>query len=398
MSEKGLLAINPIKFVNMYYTGFMGKDRLKIDYKLTKLLTQNVLYSAYHNVKSISEIADSIGVNINLIREEIEYLEDNGFMEKVADEKYQTNIFISDFSKEVCEKRHSIYSKYATIICDTYIPMIIKEAWNIFQNAVKDSIEKNHEPCIITPQKDLNVLLWSVITFALCKKFQNPEYNESIIKHFVKRCDDSENIYFASIKNDYDLSYDEAQYESNGEMDIAFGPDDVYNLSVWLYNTNFDSRKENFGQILLHKYSFLYDYITGRVLYNNDNHDRFDELLTSGLLLSQKPDNSTQNTPLFNLNTIVSTISKDDFLAILPNVPDEILGLNKKLSEEIYEISKSQYPSHKQDLCYEICRNCIESNDIKTRILGSLLTNGILKPLNDIQKKTVNTIMFCENL
>ena len=221
--------------------------------------------------------------------------------------------------------------------------------------------------------------MWSMTTLACCKKFDNPEINEAIKDYFVKRNDDGENIVFTSLKRSFDLSYDEEIYKTFGELDIAFGPRDLYPMSVWLYNSYYDNRKANFGQVSMQTYTHLYDYIMGRMT-NVEPIAQIDSFMKE-----------KQNT---HINMIVSTISMDDLLAIFPPVTDELKALNHELSEKVYNITKSCYPPHMQDLCYALHKNSISSHNMITRIIEQLLKRGLLKPLNDAQKDNVNSIMF----
>ena len=90
----GELGIQPIRLCNMGHNGHAGALGDTEDF-LKNSLTQNIAYCAYHEPKAINEIAEELGVNPIFISDEVEYLEEYGFMDKLANKKYRTNILIS---------------------------------------------------------------------------------------------------------------------------------------------------------------------------------------------------------------------------------------------------------------------------------------------------------------
>ena len=69
MLNKGMLAINPIKFSAITYLGYPSIDFLSISLNLSKLITQNTLYAAFYEPKSIIEISDILGISKDTISE-----------------------------------------------------------------------------------------------------------------------------------------------------------------------------------------------------------------------------------------------------------------------------------------------------------------------------------------
>ena len=91
---------------------------------------------------------------------------------------------------------------------------------------------------------------------------------------------------------------------------------------------------------------------------------------------------------------IVSKISIEELHDLHPPLPDELFELNKKLSEKIYDITKNYYPAHIKKIAKFATQYSISSNEMKIEVLNHLLEVGVLKPLTDVQKKTVNMILF----
>ncbi|MCL2421940.1 MAG: RNA polymerase sigma factor, partial [Defluviitaleaceae bacterium] len=91
MNEKqhANLHLSPIRLTHMGSSGnpMPGKGT---DFYLSKLIAQNIAYAAYWQPKTISEIAEAIGVPAAFIEDEVAYLEAHSFLDKLAGGKYQT--------------------------------------------------------------------------------------------------------------------------------------------------------------------------------------------------------------------------------------------------------------------------------------------------------------------
>ena len=95
---------------------------------------------------------------------------------------------------------------------------------------------------------------------------------------------------------------------------------------------------------------------------------------------------------------IVCAASKEEFIAALPEMPEELKELSEQFDDEIYRIEKTLFPAHIQDLVRAWTTNSFARNGIKTHVLEQLFAEGALKPLTDAQKRSVSTIMFCDAL
>ena len=392
MYEDGIYAMEPIRFTNIDYIGQIGRDWIFTEYNLSKVITQNILYAAYHSAKTIDEIADLLGVHESLIVEEVNFLEETGFMIRKEDEKYLTTVLISDFSKEVYEERHEIFTKYAKVVCDKYIPLLLDVA-SAFMRSMSSQAQSPLSTNIYVPQNDPNFLLWSLISFACSHKLTLPELKENISKHCIKRIDGGENIVYTSIEKEHFSDHNEAIYKTFGEETIAINIREILPLQIWQYNTYYDSRKIDWSRALREDLVNLFRFVKGKISYDPANVNVFDVMFKKGYLAS-KDTKSTPNKGVY-VNMIIANMTKDELINLLPPMPDEFIALNKELGDEIYKISKSQYPPHTHDLFHSLCQNDISCNEMKTRILEKSLKMGILKPLSEKQKKTVNMIMFC---
>ena len=128
MSDSHNLALNPIKFVNIEYPHtILSENWVKTHYFLSQLSTQNILYSTFHEAKNITEISKSLNIPADFVADEIHYLETNGFLDKTNRDKYLSNILIHDLSKEILEERHKILNRYAKIVLEKYVPILLDQ-------------------------------------------------------------------------------------------------------------------------------------------------------------------------------------------------------------------------------------------------------------------------------
>jgi len=182
------------------------------------------------------------------------------------------------------------------------------------------------------------------------------------------------------------------QFESYGQMYFLLNHDLNDYFSLWRFNSSIDTRKKDWGQTLVHAFLYLHEYLRDKIKNDLVNAGKFEVLINEGVIVLPED----QVIPVINM--LVSTVFMDDLLNLFPNIPNEFKELNARLSSEIYNICESQYPKHKQELYYDFCKNSISNGALIMQILEILLTNGILKPLTESQKKTVNMIFFCDRI
>ena len=141
---------------------------------------------------------------------------------------------------------------------------------------------------------------------------------------------------------------------------------------------------------LTEDYEWLYEYICGKITKEPAHADKFKRLFDKGYLVT-KGDSEY-------VNMIVCATSNEEFIAALPEMPEEFKALSEEFDEEMHKIEKTQFPAHVQALVRAWTTNSLARNTVKTRVLELLVADCTLKPLTDAQKHSVNTIMFCDTL
>ena len=380
MRESVSLGMAPVKLINMGHSGNPGPENKDTRYYLQKLISQNIAYAAYHEPKTISQIAAELGIPAAFVEDEVFYLEENGFINKTAANKYLTNVRIIKSSKDSLEKNHEIYMKYAKIIADKYIPLVF--------DAMKDWQTKG----IYTPFNDFNFLMWSIITFALGQKLYIDVPHIDISKYYIKPKTGGDFIAYASIENDFhwdELSFDNAKYGVCGDMSRCGSDGDLYSIYAWQLNTYYDDREGNWINNKYTDYYWLYEHMTG-IINKNEHVEKYSRLFEKGYIIDKNEKEY--------VNMVVTTIKEPDFRDLLPDLTDELKETAREIDAEMQKTGFSDIPAHMHDLVKAHQQNCLANPGVRTRVLEILFNNGILIPLTAEQKHSVNTILFSDRL
>lgn len=371
MRTVGNLGVNPIKFNNMGHDGQPGKKGDTEDF-LRKIITQNIAYAAYHEPVTINKIAEELGICPMFVEDEVNELEEYGFMDKLPGGKYQTNILILDSSDSKWEAVHSLYKKYADILVEEYFLQFFD---------MKEELDKVK---IYYPNNDFNLLLWSVIPYAMTKlrfsELEKISYDEVT----TLRKDGGNYIAVASIDKEIEKS-DNFDYKFCGDM---YRGSEELALYGWQVNTTWSNREFDWRDNLTNDYIWLYHFVNGDVVENNVNIDIFRRLIDKGYLV--KEDNGYKVNVIYCENKKIT----DKFNEIIPSPSEKIIKIGSELDKASYEIEKFGQPLHIHKIIRYKCQNRLTS--LKTYVLKNLVDRGLLKEPNAEEAKGISTILFKE--
>jgi len=371
------LALKPIKFNSIGHDGNPGNN--PPENFLSKRIAQNIVYAAYHESRTITEIAELIGTPAAFVEDEIACLEDNGFMEKQPGGKYLTTVCIHEGqTPEITNELHEVYMQHAKILCEKYVPQVI------------DAVNAFPADKVYSPKGDINFLMWSAITHACGTKLwvndnDSSYYNSRLL---IKRPDGGEYIAHVSIDDTFDwkkLNHDSSKYSACGSMNRW---SEKYSLFAWQLDTIYDSRTGYWKDNLTCDYEYLYEYITGKLSKDIAHLSKFTRLLEKGYLI---PEGQTEY-----VNIAVAALSTDEFANLLPEIPNELKAASEELDDKVFDIKKQLYPAHMQEIIRMNNSNILAQNGIRMRVLELLFADGVLQPLTNEQKRSVNTILFCD--
>ncbi|WP_312102681.1 sigma-70 family RNA polymerase sigma factor [Lachnoclostridium sp.] len=382
--NSGELGIKPVSFCNMGHNGWAGDKGDTSDFLNTKL-RQNIAYSAYFDAKTVSEIATELGVSPVFIEDEVDILEEYGFLDKLSGNKYLTNIKIDNVPLIAFDEIINLQKEISKIICDEYVPLLESKFINY------------HELGIYIPENDFGYLLWSLVPMSLGGQFWDKAFSDSCLlegTHYrVKRKDGGDFIAHASIAdNEKDLNIN-AHFISSGDMTRGSMQ---YPVASWQLSSDFDLREFGWRDNLTSDFESLYLFMIGKMDKNEATLDKFRRLYDRGLIIN--------NNGKDEINVVVVNVHRDDnnkvngwsndLFSLLPAYPDNMIRKVKEKTHLIYEIEKKYYPKHMHKLV-EYYAN-LDIN--KIMVLDELVERGVLKPLTEAQKKGVMTVIFSDTL
>ncbi|MBE6889764.1 MAG: RNA polymerase sigma factor [Ruminococcaceae bacterium] len=364
----GTLGTQPIRFISM---GLGGTDGEKGDTStfLAKTITQNIAYAAYHQPRTINEIAEELGINPIFVEEEVAVLEEYGFMDKLPSGRYRTNIQIYIPNKE----SYDIY-KTAT---EKYVPLFAEKYFIPALNGITEIPE-----WISVPDNDLNLYKWSLI-LPMSDKLSTLPCGDGGFS--VKRPDGGDYIAFATLDVKPDWEYDSAEerkYLSCGPMwrnEIA----DKKWWKSWQFNSYWSDRKLDWHDCNNRDFDKLYFFLRGELPDNAANIESYQQLLDKGYLLKKDGE--------YKLN-IIACESDKRWWEHIPERPEDIKALCEECAAEITKAELIGQPEHMHAQIKFLYRNA--AANVHTRMMKYLIENGVLKEPTPEQKKGLCTILF----
>ena len=367
------LGIEPIRLCNMGHSGTVGTMGDTSDF-LKKSLTQNIAYCAYHEPKTINEIAEELGVNPIFVQDEVEYLEEYGFMDKLANGKYRTNILIFLPTDEKVKAEDELALKYANIFTKEYFAPVLSEI-----NKIPD--------WLTVPDNDINLLKWSLIPFMSITLRTADTSNKEFS---VKRKDGGDYIAVASLERELHIEPD--VYDFYGEMwrsdcvnpNVPFSWENrPSQWKSWQLGTHWDNRVPDWRDNKNDDFVKLYSYLCGELKYDELNISSYQRLLDKGYLIKNDKD--------FKVNIILSYSMKKWYDFITP-ANKGLIELSKEYEQEMNKIDLPDQPQFMHKLIKYFNQNYACS--LHTRAMKQLLDMGILKEPNEKQRNGLCTVMF----
>lgn len=380
MREKGRLGIEPITLGikgNMGTPGTLGDTNAFINSKLR----ENIVYAAYFESKTKLEIAEELGVSPVFIEDEVDYLEEYGFLDLMPGQKYRTNVFIEDIPYDVLLKTREIEAEIAKLVCDEYVSEVL---------AYLENCDRSQ---FYIPNDDWNFFLWSMVPMMVFQiGYGDMPWDRMRKKNYlVKRRDGGDYVALASV-------YREENYDAVAKHEMFCGPmfrgcEDV-TVGSWSLSTEYDDREFGWADNLDSDYSSLYRFMRGELPKTEGTLDRYVRLYDRGLLVNVDGKDE--------VNVIVQKVNMDIEEHILEVINKKSLPASDTFKKKLHALiqkrvamEKQYFPQHMHEML-EIYRTVGGINKIK--VIDELLERGILKPLTERQKKGVMVILYTDFL
>lgn len=265
----GNLGINPIRMTSLGHSGSPGNKGDTADF-LATTIRQNIAFSAYHKPLTVNEIAEELGISPVFSEDEVETLEEYGFMDQLPGGKYRTNMYIEDPSQAKSEALHRLFEEYADIAVEHYFKTFFSMA-EVFQ-----------ETGVYIPGGDVNLLLWSLIPYA-GKQLSFKELDRVSHKEVsVSRKDGGHYAAYATIDREFDVSFDRTLYYFCGDMNRD---SDELALKAWQIDTWWCGRQGGWRDNLSSDFISLMHVINGDLPQNHANIDAYRRLFDKHYML-----------------------------------------------------------------------------------------------------------------
>ncbi|WP_135556971.1 sigma-70 family RNA polymerase sigma factor [Paenibacillus cymbidii] len=368
----GNLGINPIRLSGLGHSGSAGNKGDTSDF-LATAIRQNIAFSAYHKPRTVKEMAEELGVSPVFIEDEVEVLEEYGFLDQLPGGKYRTNMFIKDPSPAESEALHRLFESYAGIAVEHYFKALFSMA------------EVFRETGVYIPGDDINLLLWSLIPYAGKRLSFKELVKVSHQEVSVSRKDGGHYVAYATIDKAFDVSFDRNLYYVCGDMSRD---SDEPAMTAWQIDTCWCGRQNGWRDNLSSDFISLMHVIQGDLPQNHPNLDAYRRLFDKQYLLR------TEAGLEVNIVYCKDKQTGERLHAAIPQPSERIREAAAALDQEVYRLHLDGQPEHAHKYVRYWSQNSMASGFMRAYVLKHLVDRGMLTVPEPHRQKGISTIMF----
>jgi len=372
----GKLGIKPIEAIGFCHGGNPGNNEGP-DYYLGNKTNLNIVYSVYHSPKTLTEIAEELGVTPVYIEDAVKELEDNGFLVKLAGNRYTTYVMFNPetYSLEREDKRLQKQMEAAELLASEYVPLVRKAIAN-----VED---------IYIPSGNRELFEAAAIFYAI-ENYCNVAIEVDLSKYYIKTLAGGNFVAYITIPAtqsdpDYVPARNYPTYLYCGDMNRW--SEKYPTVYSWSCDTRYSSRKGSWKNNLVVDYEFLYEFMTGQIDDTLANKEKFDRLRERGYLTKDK-----------KVGIMVMRGDAEAFFSSLPSLSDELKQTFADYALEQATLAAKDYPPQMRDLVIGRDVRGFVGGAVAIMVMDILYGNGTFRPLTKQEKVTSNLIMFCDRL
>ncbi len=375
----GKLGMKPIEAKSFGHGGNPGKNGGP-EYYLGNKLNLNIVYSVYHTPKTMTEIAEELGVTPVYIEDTVKELEANGFLVKQQGNRYTTyvNFNPETYSLEQKDKRLQKQLEIAEILVHEYVPQVRAAIAE-----VKD---------IYIPGGNRELFEAACIFYAICNKCPI-SLNKDLSPYRIKTLDGGDFIAYVTIP----ATQSDPDYTSPTTYPSYWSCGDMYRWSEKypsVYSWSIDSRycsrhkvKEAWKNNLVSDYEYLYEFMSGDIEDSYANKEKFERLRGRGYLTKDN-----------KVNIMIVHGEADKFFSTLPVLDEKIKKIFADDALEEAMLVAKDYPLQMRDLVVATSVGKLIHKEVALMVMDILYENGTFRPLTEEEKVTSNLLMFCDRL
>ncbi len=371
----GMLGIKPVEAARFGHGGDpTGGDPEEF---LKDSLNLNIVYSVYESPKTKEEIAQELGMTLTFIEERVQMLEGNGFLVRLAKKRYTTYVWFQPEIKNA-ELEDRILKKKLYIarrLVEDYVPKVRKAA-----SEVKD---------IYIPGGNRQLLEAALIFYGVANKCSLP-VKRDLSRYLVKTTKGGSYIAFIYLKEepkeeDSRREVDRAAYFCCGNM--TRWSQKYPAVFSWAIDSRYSSRKGTWKNNLVSDYEYLYEFMTGAIVDDLANKEKFARLRERQFL-----------SDAFKVNLMVS---KEEHNAFFKKIPELEEALKREFVQDALEmaaIEAQDNPPQMRDLVMDWNAGGFIGNDVAVMVMDILYGEGVFQELTEEERITSNLIMFSDVL
>ena len=372
----GKLGMKPIEAIGFGHSGNAGSNR-GTEHYLGNKLNLNIVYSVYHTPKTLTEIAEELGVTPVYIEDTVAELVANGFLVEQAGKRYTTYVCFNPetYSLELEDKCLQKKMELAKLLVREYVPQI--------RAAIEDVKD------IYIPSGNRELFEAAAIFYAVnnkCNTASKINFSQYSIKtlaggNFIAYVD----IPATQSDPDYVSPQTFPPYWACGDMNRW--SEKYPSVYAWSVDSRYSSRTGGWKNNRTSDYEYLYEFLTGAIENTPANKEKFDRLKARGFLTEDN-----------KVNIMVVRDKAETFFAKLPSLGEEIKKTFADYALEHAMIVAKDYPPQMRDLVVARYVNSFVNSPVALMVMDILYENGTFRPLTEGEKVTSNLLMFCDQL
>ena len=385
MRKTSELKFNPIKFDSYGINGSVGTK--SFDELFRSALSQNICYCVRNTAKTINEIADDLGVSPVYVENEVEFLEEYGFL-KVQKDRYIVNFVINEPTVELLTMRNEMYRRaaelFANDLFDELVTSGILDDPDIWCSQTDGAVSFEN-----SKRADHNFILWSLIPYiAACSGKKSEGKKISFEEVATLRPDGGHNIFHALVMNDQTVLPKEYVHMNNW-----CGPmwNDFSDYTLWQSDSEWSDRGNNYG--------FQSQEDAKRVisLFKREevlSKDEYAWLCERGYVKTNG-DYNGQFFASWQIVILASKEIKERLLAIGERIKEKYKNEFDKIKAPYIKAALNSVPAHLQkNKEYEFQFLFNSDGCFLLHCIVALLNNGKLKLPTKEQRKALTTIII----
>ncbi len=372
----GKLGIKPIEATGFGHGGNPGSNGGP-EYYLGNKLNLNIVYSVYYTPKTLTEIAEELGVTPVYIEDTVAELVANGFLVEQAGKRYTTYVCFNPetYSLELEDKCLQKKMELAKLLVREYVPQI--------RAAIEDVKD------IYIPSGNRELFEAAAIFYAVnnkCNTASKINFSQYSIKtlaggNFIAYVD----IPATQSDPDYVPPQTFPSYWSCGDMNRW--SEKYPSIYAWSVDSRYSSRTGGWKNNRTSDYEYLYEFLTGAIENTPANKEKFDRLKKRGFLTEDN-----------KVNIMVMQGEAKAFFAKLSELDEATKKTFADYALEHAMLVAKKYPPQMRDLVVARYVNAFVDSTVALMVMDILYENGTFRPLTEGEKVTSNLLMFCDQL